>query len=283
MSNDGSWLRRSYDGESTLAPAAPGSTLLIAFGGLAGRLGGAGGVRTGDRHQEAGHAGQPAHEFVAACTLAGATHTIFCRDLQQAWYLRGTPEQPRGGFAAVVAALREEVAVLRPARIVTLGASMGGYAAIRVALALGASAAVAFAPQVLVDSTASEAAELPRMPFDELLRHLKRVLWLEGQAMTSLVEDIGASSGLSTEIELHVGARERGDVMEAEMLRAAVDAARGGASPALSIDVRLWPGRDHNVVTALRDGGELHDILARWCAGPGGEAGEAARACDNAS
>ena len=145
---------------------------------------------------------------------------------------------------------------------------MPADAAIRVALALGASAAVAFAPQVLVDSTAREAAELPRMPFDELLRHLKRVLWLEGQAMTSLVEDVGAvPSGASTQIEVHVGAQEKGDVMEAEMLRTAVDAARGAGSPELSIDVRVWPGKDHNVVTALRDGGELHDILRRWCGG----------------
>ena len=182
------WLRRSYDVGTS---AAAGSTLVIAFGGLAGRLGGAGGVRVGDRHQEAGHAGQPAHEFVAACRRAGVSHTLFCRDMQQAWYLRGTDDEPRGGFAAVIAALRKELDALRPARLVTLGASMGGYAAIRAGISLGAHVAIAFSPQVLVDSTAREDAQLPRMPFDELLRHLKRVLWLEGQQMTSLVEAVG--------------------------------------------------------------------------------------------
>ena len=42
-------------------------------------------------------------------------------------------------------------------------------------------------------------------------------------------------------------------------------AARRRAAP-VEISVHVWPGRDHNVVTSLRDGGELHDILRRWCA-----------------
>lgn len=65
---------------------------------------------------------------------------------------------------------------------------MGGYAAVRVGLALGADVALAFSPQVLIDSTERAEAELPSMPFDDLLRGLKRVLWIEGQRMLSLVE-----------------------------------------------------------------------------------------------
>eukprot|EP00966_Prymnesium_polylepis_P007207 166090-Prymnesium_polylepis.1 len=62
------------------------------------------------------------------------------------------------------------------------------------------------------------------MPFDELLRHLKRVLWLEGQPMTSLADVVGGARGASTHIQVHVGGAEKGDVLEAEMLREAAEA-----------------------------------------------------------
>jgi hypothetical protein len=35
------------------------------------------------------------------------------------------------------------------------------------------------------------------------------------------------------------------------------------------MSLRVWPGRDHNVVSCLRDDGELHALLQRHCA-PGG-------------
>ena len=297
-----SWLRRSWS--SSESASQPAETLVIAFAGLAGRLGGAGGHRAGDRHVEQGHAGLPPHEFVKACQRAGATHAIFCRDLQQAWYLRGTPDKPKGGFDAVIAALRAETAELQPKRIVTIGASMGGYAAIRAGLALGAQAVVAFSPQVLVDSTQRSSASLPPMPFDDGLRTLKRTLWMEGQPMTSLVdvvaqvskeredeaEQVGGDGKSSTAIELHVGSNERGDVLEAELLARAVNAATaerppgeqaasaalgeqtvaGGAQPQsrgkpppVSLTLVEHKGRDHNLVTALRDEGLLDELLAR--------------------
>ena len=81
---------------------------------------------------------------------AGATHALFCRDTFQAWYCRGTPDARTGGFAAVVAALRSEIDALRPARVVTIGASMGGYAAVRAALALGADELLAFSHMLIL-------------------------------------------------------------------------------------------------------------------------------------
>ena len=291
-----SWLYRSYEPSGRGASTA--STLIIAFGGLAGRLGGAGGTRQGDRHHEVGHTGVPAHEFVASCRRIGVAHALFCRDLRQAWYLRGTPEQPQGGWDAVLEALRLEIDLLRPERVVTLGSSMGtqppstppdranrrpdrrspwplalagGYAAIRSAVELGADTAIAFAPQVLVDSTDRVEAGLPAMPFDDLLRGLKRVLWLEGQAMTGLCEVVARGMQTARErplhIEVHVGGNERGDVREAEMLRSAPRRAAGCAATPVTMALQVWPGREHNVVTALRDIGQLDAILQRACLG----------------
>ena len=266
------WLRRSWDQASP--SAAKDATLVIAFGGLAGRLG-------GPREEGQGQ-GLPPHEFVRACHGAGVTHSIFVRDLRQAWYLTGTPEQPRGGFDAVVAALRLEIEAVAPARVVTLGASMGGYAAIRAGLALGVDKIVAFSPQVLVDSTARAEAALPTMPFDDHLCRLKRALWLEGVPMTSLTECVDAAAATATattvsratacHMEVHVGEKEPGDVREARMLQAAVealaseeDSGRGGVG--LSCRLHLHPGRDHNVATEMRDTGELHGLLRRLCGG----------------
>ena len=42
----------------------------------------------------------------------------------------------------------------RPARVVTVGCSMGGYAAVRAALELDADVVLAFAPQVTLDPEA---------------------------------------------------------------------------------------------------------------------------------
>ena len=265
---DDSWLRRSWEA----TPTSPAETLVIAFAGFDGRLGGAGGSRDGDRHKEAAkHDGLPPHEFVHACERAGATHAIFCRDLYQAWYLRGTPQNPRGGWNAVLEALEAEMEALKPGRLITLGASMGGYAAIRAGLALGADVAVAFSPQVLVDSSQREAAELPRMPFDDGLKVLKRSLWVEGHSMTSLVDVVREQSAsgkcrrdqgaTATAIEVHVGSNESGDVREARLLKDAVTAL--GSPGPVSITVVDHNGMDHNVVTSLRNQGALDAILRR--------------------
>ena len=311
MAENSEWLRRSWN------ESKPAECLVIAFGGLAGRLGGAGGRRATDRHLETEHNGMPPHEFVRTCERAGATHAIFCRDLQQAWYLRGVPNKPQGGFDAVVDELRAEIAHLRPRRVVTVGASMGGYAAIRSAVALGANACVAFAPQCLVDSTERAAAELPPMPFDDGLKALKRVLWVEGKAMPSLAEIVRKAAPAASprgsgdgerqapsllELEVHVGANERGDVQEVAMLLEAVEEVTAQAATATAATAtaatataataeygRPWirmhvvehAGKDHNVVTSLRDDGQLDAVLRKWIGEPIAPSATAAAATGN--
>ena len=82
--------------------------------------------------------------------------------------------------------------------------------------------------------------------------------------MPSLAECVaGCPAGARAAIEVHVGAAEPGDVAEAEMLRAAV-AARPDAG--VSCHVHVHAGRDHNLATAMRDTGELHELLQRHAA-----------------
>ena len=161
-------LRREYHGQSTC------ETLVISFGGL---VQGMGGVAP--------------HEFVGVCAKLGAC-TLFVRDPQQAWYLRAntppaavtaateaesdlplpTSELEDDAFASVLDLVLLEIRALRPTRLVCIGASMGGYAALRAGLSLGAAAVIAFGPQIFIDPAEREALGLPAMFFDSTLRML---------------------------------------------------------------------------------------------------------------
>ena len=68
---------------------------------------------------------------------------------------------------------------MAPRRIVTLGSSMGGYAAIRVGLAINADEVLAFSPQVPLDPAARKAERLETM-YDDVLQWLALVSKVEG-------------------------------------------------------------------------------------------------------
>ncbi|CAE8598432.1 unnamed protein product, partial [Polarella glacialis] len=137
-----------------------------------------------------------------------------------------------------------------------------GYAAVRAAIALNADAALVFAPQVLIEPAERVRAELPIMPFDDALCLLKRVTFVEGVNMTSLVKVVfAAPSSVRTSIEVHVGTIDFGDAIEAVKLREAV--AELGDRTSLSVTVHEHAGCDHNLVTHMRDSGELHSLLVK--------------------
>lgn len=241
-------MLRSHDGEDASSPA---TTMVLAFGGLQQQIGGgqAGGV--------------PPFEFVRSCRKAGARHALFLRDPTRCWYCRGLGEGEGGhSFEAMVEVLRREVAAIRPSRLVTIGSSMGGYASVRAGLALNAHVAVSFSPQVLLDPDERRAAGLRHAPIDANLSWLKIVAACEGVSCTSLVDVVRvAPAACRTQIEVHVGALDRDDVREAHLLRDAVQE-RAHCGPSLSLTVHR--GREHNLVVAMRDAGELHARLRSW-------------------
>ena len=283
-----------------------GETLVVAFGGLQQRLGGGVG------------GGVPPYEFVRSCQRAGARHALFLRDPTRSWYCRGlgrgTVEEGGDGggdgggagngggssrrawretstFDEMIEELQAEIRSLAPARVVTIGSSMGGYAAVRAGIALNADLAIAFSPQVLIEPKGRQAAALDPMHFDDLLSWLTVVGAVEGFELTSLVDAANrAPLSCRTRIELHVGATDAGDVFEAEMLVDAVAGRRGskgskggggggggggsgGSAQRMHATLRVHPNRDHNLVVGLRDSGELHAMLVGWLApGGGGEA-----------
>ena len=275
----GNSLVRSWDiTPSGNGGATPhGGTLVIAFAGADAALGG--GI----------NGGVPSHEFVRACRNAGVRRAIFVRDVLRAWYLRGVggggvgaggAEEAEDSFDGVMDLLRAEIAAVRPSRLVTIGSSMGGYAAVRAALALEADAALAFAPQVAIDPEERLRRELPPAPFDALLGGLGVIGRAAGfplESLDSLVRKLPPRQpwpqGSATRIVLHCGDADPGDVAEAWTLEAAVREAAALRPTGVACSVTVHAARDHNLVVDMRDSGELHELLCSLVAEEGAEAG----------
>ena len=106
-------------------------TLLIAFGGMRGQL------------------GMPPFEFFKA-TGSIPVKRLFVRDLRQAWYHRGIP-----GHGSTVESVSESLGELIAGhgveRLVVVGNSAGGYAALLFGTLLGADTVLCFAPQTVIE------------------------------------------------------------------------------------------------------------------------------------
>ena len=245
------WARKQWSGPACYARAlcnspfdehcllrsygpGPCAVLVIAFGSL---TKGAYGSR---------EAGEAVFEFVGTCRRVGVQHALFVRDPLQSWFMRfqdcdTSSEQP-SAYTAIVALLAREIEALKPERVVCLGESMGGHAAVQCGLALGASSVVALAPQVFTSSETRTSLELEHMVFEAELKRLTHAAARLGGTMPSLIDAArDATSGrtqrrtgaaATTHIEVHVGDRSRGDVWEAMLLQAAVEADTGAAPAA---------------------------------------------------
>ena len=232
--------------------ATPCETLVITFGGL---TQGFPGVVTPGRAQ---------HEFVGVCRRLGTPHALFVRDPFQSWYLRAclTEDGDVDPYASLIALLRHEVAVLRPTRIVTIGASMGGYAAIRAGAALGAHTTIAFGPQIFLHPDERRLLELPLAVMDPPLETLQRDAAAVGIQLEkqSLCVVLGKARALSagepttsgTDVVMHVGDWPRGgDNLEARLLLEVLGRGK----------VYLHHKHGHNLAFGLRENGFLEPLL----------------------
>lgn len=150
-----------------------GATLVIAFSSWSG--------------SRSHSSGPPAYEFQNAFQRAGIHTALFVRDPLRAWYLRGIGASGHT-FDSVVRRLESEIALIRPSKVITVGASMGAYAAVRAGLALRADVVLAFGPQVVLAPKERAALALRASPFDRMLRTLETAGEAEGFALTSLLD-----------------------------------------------------------------------------------------------
>lgn len=105
---------------------------LVAFGGIAGAL------------------GMPPFEFFRIAAGLECKR-IFVRDVHQAWYQGGLPGIC-GDFAGMASFLRDQLACAGVERLVLVGNSMGGFAALLCGVLLRADVVHAFSPQTFIDS-----------------------------------------------------------------------------------------------------------------------------------
>ena len=113
-----------------LQEESPSDALLIAFGGLFGSV------------------AVPVYEF-AKFAAGFDAKGMFLRDPHRAWYFCGLPEAG-DDLASVERVLGEHLERLAPSRVVAVGASAGGFAAMHFGARLGFHEVHAFSPQTTV-------------------------------------------------------------------------------------------------------------------------------------
>ena len=121
------------------------SVLIIAFTGDAGAL------------------MMPVYDFFETTKLLGYSR-ILLHDQYHKWYHRGIDDQ-RPDFPSLIAYLREEIKRLGPQKVLCIGTSIGGYAAIRAGHELGADYVHAFSPPTGEPPVELEAADAARLRF----------------------------------------------------------------------------------------------------------------------
>jgi hypothetical protein len=215
----------------------PGATLLVAFGGLAHSVGGI-----------------PVFEFFSLVHGEDpAAKRLFLRDDAQCWY-HGGVEGAGTTVPEVATWLRRVIADSGAERVVALGASGGGFAAILFGALTGIDEVHAFAPQTFVDRR-HRALYFDRRyePQIATLRSLpaRHPLFLD-------LKQVVERAGEGTRFVIHYPGLNRLD---------AIHARRMNRLPAVRL--HRHPFEDHNVVGKLRESGALSALLQSIVSRPG--------------
>lgn len=203
------------------------STLLIAFGGMAGEL------------------GVPPFEFFKS-TGTIPVKRLFVRDLLQAWYHRGIPGHGET-LQESAESLRALVTENGVGRLVVAGNSAGGYAALLFGTLLGADTVLCFSPQTVLDPDVL--AEMDDHRWDEQLLSLLA----DGRLDPHWIDLRSVLPGLRngrTRYEVYFDETFPSDRLHAERL----DGIEG-------LQMHRMAHGGHDVVREMRDTGELERVL----------------------
>jgi len=207
----------------------PSRTLLVAFGGMQGLI------------------GMPPFEFFKASGEIPVKR-LFVRDLRQAWYHRGIPGHG-ADLDGVVAALGELLGEYDVERLVMVGNSAGGYAALLFGSLLGADVVLAFAPQTVIDLQTLAGMDDHR--WDEQLQELADSGDLD-ERFSDLQAALPAARRGRTRYELYYDETFDIDRRHAERI-AAVE----------GVELHGIDGGRHGVAREMRETGELDRVLQR--------------------
>ena len=233
-------------------------TMVIGFAGENDKLGGLpqkGGVKP--------------ENFLKLCKKSGVKFALVVRDPTHSWFHRGLAQGDSGGFNSVIEMLQAEIALVQPRELIIVGASMGGYAAIRAGLALHARMVLAFSPQVLLSGEERSMNVGPLPWLDPYLIKLQLAAELEGFKLQSLLEVI-ESTPSECNIHVQTGSLDGESMPELEMLRICA-LRKGNGSPRLErkkvgngVQVSIRPHTSEDPLTMMKESGELQSILASF-------------------
>jgi hypothetical protein len=187
----------------------------------------------------------PAFEWVKL-TSELSCKRLLVRDVHQAWYQKGLPGHG-DSLSQMVESLRELIAAHDVERLVVIGSSSGGYAALVVGTLLGADSVLAFGPQTTLD--AAHLAEMRDLRWDEPLQELRTEGVIDPHWI-DLQNALPPARWASTEYELYFDESLPSDRRHAERL--------------LGVEgVRLHPveGGKHFVARGMRERGSLQKVL----------------------
>lgn len=185
--------------------------------------------------------GIPPFEFLS---LTGNLEVkrLFIRDEHRAWYHRGIPGYG-DNFTDLAKSLKPEVA--QADRVVTIGNSAGGYAALAMGTLLGADMVIAFSPQTTLDLETLESMDDHR--WDDQIGALSNAI---DRRWADLASAITASQQAATNYRIYFDETHSADRLHAERL-----------APLDNLRFYRFGRGGHWLVKRLRDCGALEKII----------------------
>ncbi len=203
------------------------NSLLIAFGGISGKM------------------GVTPFEFFNL-SKSFDTNRIYVRDFAQSWYHQGLP-----GIAddidGIVDFLREKITQSHADKVIMVGNSMGGYAAILFGVLLDADTVHAFSPQTFIN-------KLNRLRyFDRRWRkQIKKTYHIKTKKYFDLKSVLhGSQNKLKCQINIYYSDTHRLDKIHATHL-----------TSFSNVKLNAYEKGGHRLVKHLRDTGELNKIIS---------------------
>lgn len=184
---------------------------------------------------------------------------LFVRDFKKAWYLRGLHTLTRG-VPDTVEFFKNEMRDIAAQRVVMVGHSLGGFAAMLYGALLGVDSVHAFSPQTFISLR-----QRVRNRDHRWNRYALKLPFLTPASYRDLLPWLRASK-TRTQFHLHYAKDSPLDT---------VHALRVQSLPGVSLHAHA-EGR-HRLVTVLRDSGALRPLLEEAVVQPRGESGGSRR------
>lgn len=174
---------------------------------------------------------------------------VFFRDLNQMWYQKGVDAEI-DSISKITNKLKSIIESKKYKRVLFLGNSMGGYAAILFGLILKVDAVLAFAPQTFIDKKSRFLNKDRR--WAEQLNNVHSNKRREEQFF-NLKKWMKTNNNENTHIEIYVSSVDKLDVRHIKNIQHYTN-----------ISIKKIEDGGHRVVKSLRDNGKLNEILTKW-------------------